>query len=216
VQDSFKYKGARTRLVEEIQGKGISTPEVLEAIRAIPRHWFVESALWDAAYEDRALPIAEGQTISQPYTVAFQSALLDIRKNMKVLEIGTGSGYQCAVLCALGAKVFTVEVFHKLFQNAQKVLAELDYEPTMRLGDGSVGWDKYAPYDRILVTAACPNIPDALIKQLAVGGKMVLPVGNLDTQEMCLVVKKNATEFETKRFERFKFVPLTGKGGFRI
>ncbi len=212
--DSFKYKGARNRLADSLKEKGISDTRVIEAIRSIPRHWFVESALMDSAYEDRALPIAENQTISQPYTVAFQSQLLDLSPGMKVLEIGTGSGYQCAILCAMGMKVFTVEVNRKLFQNARSVLAELDFSPTMLCGDGSMGWDKYQPYDRIIVTAACPRIPISLQKQLADGGKMVLPVGNLDMQEMCLVTKKSAQEFEIKRLEKFKFVPLKGKEGF--
>lgn len=206
----------RNRLIDSLKEKGISDVKVLEAMRNIPRHWFVESALADLSYEDRALPIAEGQTISQPYTVAFQTQLLDVKKDMKVLEIGTGSGYQCAVLCALGAKVYTIEVIPKLFQSAQNVLAELDFSPTMLCGDGSLGWEKYQSYDRIIITAACPTVPDSLKKQLNIGGKMVLPLGNMEVQEMCLVTKKSAAEVEIKRLERFKFVPLTGKGGFKI
>ena len=212
--DTFKHKGARNRLADSLKQKGIEDTRVIEAIRKVPRHWFVESALVDSAYEDRALPIAENQTISQPYTVAFQTQLLDLRPGMKVLEIGTGSGYQCAILCAMGVSVYTVEVNRKLFQSARSILAELDYSPTMLCGDGSMGWEKYQPYDRIIVTAACPQIPAALQKQLNIGGKMVLPVGSLDLQEMCLVTKKAAQEFEIKRLDTFKFVPLTGKDGF--
>lgn len=205
----------RNRLVDSLKEKGISDERLLEAMRQVPRHWFVESALADLSYEDKALPIAEGQTISQPYTVAFQTQLLGIKKDMKVLEIGTGSGYQCAILCAMRAKVFTIEMHQKLFLSAQNILAELDFSPTMLCGDGSMGWEKYQQYDRMIITAACPSIPDSLKKQLAIGGKMVLPVGNLDVQEMCLVTKKTPQEFEIQRLERFKFVPLRGKAGFK-
>lgn len=212
--DTYKHKGQRNRLVDSLAEKGISDLAVLEAMRRVPRHWFVESALADSAYEDRPLPISEKQTISQPFTVAYQTQLLAITKGMKVLEIGTGSGYQCAVLCEMGARVFTVEIHAALYKQAQIALAELDYDPSMLCGDGSAGWAKHQPYDRILVTAACPRIPEQLQKQLAIGGKMVLPLGNLETQEMCVVDKLSANEFQIQRFDRFKFVPLTGKYGF--
>ncbi len=213
--DTFKHKGARERLANSLPKKGITDENVIQAIRTIPRHWFVESALNDSAYEDRALPIAENQTISQPYTVAFQTQLLDLKPGMKILEIGTGSGYQCAILCQMGMKVYTVELNRKLFEKARSVLAELDCSPAAMLcGDGSLGWEKYQPYDRILVTAACPDIPEALRRQLGNGGKLVLPLGNLDIQEMCIVTKKSAHEFDIQRLDTFKFVPLKGKHGF--
>lgn len=213
--DSFKHKGLRNRLIDALGEKGIADEVVLTAMRKVPRHIFVESALYDVAYEDRPLPISENQTISQPYTVAYQSALLAIKKGNKVLEIGTGSGYQCAILCEMGAKVFTIETHRSLYIQAQRVLAELDYAPTMRCGDGSVGWEEQAPFEGIVVTAACPAIPDALKKQLTIGGRLVLPVGNADIQEMCLVIRKSAQEWEIKRLDKFRFVPLTGKNGFR-
>ncbi len=214
--DSFKHKGLRNRLIDSLEENGISAETVLTAMRKVPRHLFVESALYDIAYEDKPLPIAENQTISQPYTVAYQSALLQVKKGQKVLEIGTGSGYQCAILCEMGAKVFTIEIVRSLYIQAQRVLAELDYSPTMRCGDGSVGWEENAPFDRILVTAACPTIPDPLKKQLTIGGRLVLPVGNSEMQEMCLVIRKSAQEWEISRLEKFRFVPLTGKNGFRV
>lgn len=214
--DSFKHKGLRSRLVDSLVEKGITDEKVLAAMRKVPRHLFIENALDDAAYEDRPLPIAENQTISQPYTVAYQTALLQIKKGHKVLEIGTGSGYQCAILCEMQAKVFTIETHRNLYIQAQRVLAELDYAPTMRCGDGSIGWEEHAAFDRILVTAACPSIPEPLKKQLNIGGKLVLPVGSADMQEMCLVTRKSAQEWEVKRLEKFRFVPLTGKNGFKI
>lgn len=213
--DTFKHKGMRNRLIDGIAEKGISDARVLAAMRLIPRHLFVESALADVAYEDRALPIADGQTISQPFTVAYQTQLLDLQENQKILEIGTGSGYQCAVLCKMGVKVYTIEFSRKLFQASQRVLAELDLAPTMLCGDGSEGWAKYMPFDRIIVTAACPSIPDVLVKQLVIGGKMVFPMGARDTQEMCLLTKTNNTEYQIQRLEKFKFVPLLGKNGFQ-
>lgn len=213
--DSIKHRALRERLIVGLAEKGITDEAVLAAMQKVPRHFFVESAFGHAAYEDRALPIAENQTISQPFTVAYQTQLMEVKPKMKILEIGTGSGYQCAVLCEMGANVFTVEIIRKLYQKAAEILVELEYSPMMNCGDGSMGWDKYQYYDRILVTAASPNIPDALKKQLAIGGKMVIPVGTKTHQEMCCVTRKNLQEFEIQRFDKFKFVPLTGANGFK-
>ncbi|MFN0200016.1 MAG: protein-L-isoaspartate(D-aspartate) O-methyltransferase [Bacteroidia bacterium] len=212
--DNLKHKALRERLVLSLMEKGIQDENVLAAIQKVPRHWFVESALHDLAYEDRALPLAEGQTISQPFTVAYQSELLAMQKGMKVLEIGTGSGYQCAILCAMGMNVYSVEIHRKLHQAAKEVLAEMEYSPTLYCHDGSGGWEKYAPYHRIIVTAACKNIPEPLKKQLVIGGKMILPVGNLQLQQMCLVEKIDKEEYTIQRLDKFSFVPLTGKFGF--
>lgn len=213
--DSIKHRALRERLIVSLAEKGITDEAVLTAMQKVPRHFFVESAFGHAAYEDRALPIAEGQTISQPFTVAYQTQLMGIKPKMKVLEIGTGSGYQCAVLCEMGANVFTVEIIRKLYQKAAEILSDLEYSLTMNCGDGSMGWDKYQYYDRILVTAASPSIPDVLKKQLAIGGKLIIPVGTKTHQEMCCVIRKSVQEFEIQRLDKFKFVPLTGANGFK-
>ena len=212
--DTFKHKGQRQRLVEGLAAKGIADPAVLEAIRAVPRHLFVESALADMAYEDRALPIGQQQTISQPYTVAFQSELLALKPGMKVLEIGTGSGYQAAVLAQMGARVFSVEMIRDLHLAAAALLDELGYQVSLFLGDGSVGLAEHQPFDRIIVTAASPHIPQALKLQLKVGGRMVIPAGPRQVQQMCVVTRTSEKHFEIQRLQNFVFVPLMGANGF--
>lgn len=213
--DSYKHKGLRAKLVKHLRAKGIEDEELLEAFNAVPRHFFVESAFAEAAYEDRPLPIGDGQTISQPYTVALQTQMLELKKGMKVLEIGTGSGYQAAILCELGMKVFSIERHRSLQRNAQALLDEMGYKPRLKWGDGSAGWITYAPYDRILVTAASPSIPETLKKQLAIGGRLVIPVGDRDLQTMMLVDRISEKEFRITEAQHFRFVPLVGKYGWK-
>lgn len=212
--DTFKHKGKRARLVEILSEKGITDERVLHAIGTIPRHFFVEGVFASDAYEDKALPIHSGQTISQPFTVAFQTQLLQLKPKMKVLEIGTGSGYQAAVLCAMGVRLFTVELDQRLHREAKSRLSELDYSPKMECGDGSLGWPRYQPYEAILVTAASPSIPEPLKRQLEVGGRLVIPVGERGLQQMKVVTRKSRDEFEVETFQDFRFVPLLGKFGF--
>lgn len=214
--DSYKLKGLREKLIRVIMDKGLHDEAVIDAMRAVPRHAFVESAFHEAAYEDRPLPIGDGQTISQPYTVAFQSAMLQAKPKMKVLEIGTGSGYQAAVLCEMGLKVYSIERIRSHHQKAAHILDELGYKLRTKWGDGSVGWAQYAPYDRILVTAASPSIPENLKKQLAIGGKLVIPVGTMKEQQMAIVTRKSENEWEVVKNGNFKFVPLLGKQGWSV
>jgi protein-L-isoaspartate(D-aspartate) O-methyltransferase len=212
--DSYKHKGMRERLGKLLAEKGITDTAVLQAIQKIPRHAFVESTFAEAAYEDRPLPIGSGQTISQPYTVARQTELLDVKPGMKVLEIGTGSAYQAAVLCALGVKLFSIERIRILHDRAREILEELGFSVRLRCGDGSMGWETYAPYDRILVTAASPSIPETFKKQLAIGGKLVIPVGDRDVQAMSVVRRDAINEWTIEKKGDFKFVPMIGKHGW--
>jgi len=207
MEDSLLYKGLRKKLVEKLIEKGIKSKNILDAIEKIPRHFFVSKGLERLAYEDQALPIDEGQTISQPYTVAFQTELLDVKPGEKVLEIGTGSGYQAAVLAELGAKVFSIERHHKLFENAQLVLTRLGYKVQQFYGDGYLGKPVFAPYQKIIVTAGAKEIPKTLVEQLAVGGKMVIPIGN-ETQEMILLEKDQHGNVKTSKHGNFIFVPF--------
>ncbi len=208
LKDSFRHQGKRKQLVETIKAKGIKDEKVLSAIAKIPRHWFMDSSFEDHAYQDKAFPIGAGQTISQPYTVAFQSELLQVKKDEKVLEIGTGSGYQTAVLCELGAKVYGIERQNELFKKTKRFLEKIGYRPKrLTFGDGYKGMPNYAPFDKIIVTAGAPFIPKALLNQLIIGGRMVIPVGD-DPQIMTLLIRKSAKEFEKKEFGEFRFVPL--------
>lgn len=204
----------RKKLVKEIRQKGIQDPRVLQAIENTPRHLFVDSALENRAYEDSALPISCGQTISQPYTVAAQTELLDVKEGDKILEIGTGSGYQAAILCYLGAKVFSVERHEPLYLNAKKILKELGYRPHLKCGDGTLGWSAYAPYDGIVVTAGAPVVPEDLIKQLSVGGILIVPVGDQKVQTMTRITRVSDEEYRQEQLKQYKFVPLIGEKGW--
>jgi protein-L-isoaspartate(D-aspartate) O-methyltransferase len=206
--DSYRHKGLRRKLIEELKLKGIFNTSVLDAINRVPRHAFMESGFINFAYKDQAFPIGAGQTISQPYTVAFQTQLLEIERLDKVLEVGTGSGYQCAVLLEMGATVYTIERQRELFLRAQSTLLHLGYKPHFFYGDGYEGVPAYSPFDKIIITAGGPSIPEKLLKQLKVGGKLVMPVGSSDSQRMTLVEKLSENEYQTSEHGSFIFVPL--------
>ena len=208
MKDTTKHLGLRNQLVTILKEKGIIDKNVLEAINKIPRHLFLNSSFADYAYQDKAFPIGAGQTISQPYTVAFQSQLLEVKKDHKILEIGTGSGYQTAVLCLMGAKVYSVERQNELFKQTSILLPKLGIRPKhLSFGDGYKGLPNHAPFDSIIVTAGAPIIPQALMAQLKIGGRLVIPVGE-ENQIMTLLIRKNETQFEKHEFGDFKFVPL--------
>gem|GEM_PF-128331 len=209
-----KFLNRRKKLVEEIRKKGIRDERVLQAIESIPRHIFVDSALENRAYEDGALPIGCGQTISQPFTVAAQTELLEVAKGDKILEIGTGSGYQAAILCYLGANVYSVERHEPLYLSARQILKELGYRPHLKCGDGTLGWSAYAPYDGIVVTAGAPVVPEDLIRQLSVGGRLIVPVGGQNIQTMTRVTRVSEEAFKQEQLKQYKFVPLIGEKGW--
>jgi len=213
--DSYKHKGMRRQLVKAVQAKGIEDERILSIIGKVPRHFFFENALEGHAYEDKAFPIGAGQTISQPYTVAFQSELLKVQPGDKILEIGTGSGYQSIVLLELGADVYTIEYQKELFERTKAFLPRMGYRPNFFFGDGSKGISRFAPYDKIIVTAGAPTVPDALIDQLNIGGILVIPVGNAKTQQMLRITKTGENKVRTERFTDFKFVPLLGADGWK-
>ena len=208
------FSRRRAKLVDEIRAKGIKDPQVLEAIGKIPRHSLIVTALHNRAYEDTALPIGLGQTISQPYTVAAQSEMLAVKKGEKILEIGTGSGYQAMVLCELGAKLYSVERHQKLYERAKEALRKNGYKAMLKQGDGTLGWTAYAPYDGIIVTAGAPVVPDDLVQQLNVGGRLVIPVGDNKKQTMLRITRVSDDEFKQEEFDNFKFVPLIGEKGW--
>jgi protein-L-isoaspartate(D-aspartate) O-methyltransferase len=208
LKDTAKHQGLRNQLISLLKEKGIIDKSVLEAISKIPRHLFLNSSFADYAYQDKAFPIGAGQTISQPYTVAFQSQLLEVHKDHKVLEIGTGSGYQTAVLCLMGAKVYSVERQNELFKQTSILLPKLGIRPKhLSFGDGYKGLPNHAPFDSIIVTAGAPIIPQPLMAQLKIGGRLVIPLGEKN-QIMTLLIRKNETQFEKHEFGDFKFVPL--------
>jgi protein-L-isoaspartate(D-aspartate) O-methyltransferase len=208
LKDTFKHKGLRKQLVATLVEKGIENTAVLEAIGSIPRHLFMDSGFLDHAYQDKAFPIAASQTISQPYTVAFQSELLQVQPDHKILEIGTGSGYQTAVLCLLGAQVYSIERQLELFKKTSQFLPKIGYvAKRLIFGDGYKGLKEEAPFDRIIVTAGAPFVPKPLLSQLKIGGRLVIPVGDVD-QIMTLYIRKAAKEFEKHELGNFKFVPL--------
>lgn len=208
--DSFKHKGLRQKLVENLILKGIKNEAVLEAIRKVPRHWFMDSSFLDHAYQDKAFPIAANQTISQPYTVAYQTELLEVEANHKVLEIGTGSGYQTAVLCLLEAEVYSIERQLELFKKTSLFLPKIGYVAKRFIfGDGYRGLKADAPFDRILVTAGAPYVPKPLLAQLKVGGRLVIPVGDKE-QVMSVFVRTSQKSFKKQEFGNFKFVPMLG------
>jgi len=208
--DNYREQGARKKLVALLRERGISDEGVLTAIGKVPRHFFFDETFWNQAYKDIAFPIGDGQTISQPYTVAYQTELLHSQKGDKVLEIGTGSGYQTCVLLELGAKVFTIERQENLFRRTIQVLPKMGYHPQFFLGDGSMGIAEQAPYDKIIVTAGAPLVPEILLKQLKVGGILVIPVGDANEQKMVTVLRVSETEFEKIVLDTFRFVPLLG------
>lgn len=214
LEDNYKQRGLRNKLVKILQNKGIKDPNVLQAIGKVPRHVFFDNALLEHAYQDKAFPIGEGQTISQPYTVAFQTEKLEIKPGDKVLEIGTGSGYQACILLELGTKVYTIEYNKKLYETAKSFLPKLGYKPYFFYGDGSKGIPAKAPFDKIIVTAGAPVVPDALINQLAEGGILVIPVGNREKQVMLKIRKKNG-QLIKEEFDYFSFVPLLGEQGWK-
>ncbi len=208
MKDTFKHKGLRQQLVNVVKAKGITNENVLEAIGKVPRHLFMDSGFLDHAYQDKAFPIAANQTISQPYTVAFQTELLNIEKGDKILEIGTGSGYQTAVLWELGAKVYSIERQLELFKKTSKFLPKLGYRAKkLTFGDGYIGLEEDAPFDGIIVTAGAPFVPKPLLSQLKLGGRLVIPIGD-DVQIMTLFIRKGPKEFEKHEFGEFRFVPL--------
>jgi protein-L-isoaspartate(D-aspartate) O-methyltransferase len=208
LKDTLKHRGMRNQLAEVLMAKGITDKTVLDAIREVPRHLFMDSGFEGHAYQDKAFPIAADQTISQPYTVAFQTELLEVRRNMQVLEIGTGSGYQTAVLLKCGAKVYTIERQLELFKKTNLFFEKMNYRPKkVVFGDGYKGMPEHAPFDGILVTAGAPEVPKPLLSQLKVGGRLVIPVG-IEEQTMTLFVRTSEKEFEKKEFGTFRFVPL--------
>lgn len=213
MEDTPRYQGLRRRLIGQLRAKGIQDERVLAAMERVPRHLFVHPTLREHAYEDRALPLAAGQTISQPYTVAFQTQLLAVEPGHKVLEIGTGSGYQTAILCELGAQVYSVELERSLYEQAQKLLMRLGYQPFLRWGDGRFGWPTHAPFDRILLTAATDEVPETLFTQLKEGGILVAPVGK--TSQVMTRFKKEKGQIRKEEQGYFRFVPLRRYEGDR-
>ena len=213
MQDTFGHKGLRKQLVETIKSKGVNDAQVLAAIEAVPRHFFMDSSFLEFAYQDKPFPIGSGQTISQPYTVAFQTHLLKLQRGTKVLEIGTGSGYQACVLAEMGAKVFSIERQRKLFVKTKGFMETMPWKPQLFLGDGNEGLPKFAPFDRVLITAAAPEIPPLLIEQLKVGGFMVIPHGEGEEQIMLRLTKNEDGTLNREEFGVFRFVPLLGNIG---
>jgi len=208
MKDTFRHKGLRQILVDKIRKKGITDESALRMINEIPRHLFLDNAFVQFAYEDKPFPIGSGQTISQPYTVAFQTQLLELNPYEKVLEVGTGSGYQAAVLIGMEANVYTIERQKELFQKTKEFLPELGYNCNFYYGDGYKGLEQFAPFDKIIVTCGAPTIPEDLIKQLKVGGRMVAPIGKGDVQVMNLVEKISETETKITTHGEFSFVPM--------
>lgn len=207
LKDTFKHKGKRKQLILELASMGVKDQRILDAFDAVPRHYFLDTAFEDQAYSNMAFQIGAGQTISHPYTVAFQTELLDIQKGDKVLEIGTGSGFQTSILCELGAKVYSIERQSELL-SSKHVIHHLNYSPKLFFGDGYKGSPLNAPFDKILVTCGAPEIPQELLKQLKVNGIMVIPVGEGKEQKMLKIMKQSNTSFTKEEFGTFKFVPM--------
>jgi protein-L-isoaspartate(D-aspartate) O-methyltransferase len=214
-EDNYRHKGMRRSLVKVLEQKGIKDKGVLDAIGKVPRHFFFDNAFLEHAYQDKAFPIGEGQTISQPYTVAFQTELLEITPEDKVLEIGTGSGYQCCVLLEMGVKVFTIEYNKNLYLRTKDFLPRIGYQAIFVHGDGTKGLPTYAPYDKIIVTAGAPSVPSALIEQLKEGGKLVIPVGGASHQKMVRLTKGANNQIIKEDYDYFSFVPLLGEHGWK-
>lgn len=210
--DSTRHQGKRKKLIEELNAMGIESEKVLNAMFKVPRHYFLDSSFEDFAYQNKAFPIGQEQTISHPYTVAFQSEMLNIKKGEKILEIGTGCGYQTAVLHYLGAKVYSIERQHALYQKAKIILSKMRIKASLYYGDGYEGIPKEAPFDKIIVTAGAPSVPEELFKQLTIGGMMMIPLGE-EKQLMTLLIKTSKTQFEKIEFDNynerhFRFVPM--------
>src|SRR5690554_5413274 len=214
LKDTFRHKGLRKQLVDQLREKGIDDEAVLEAINKVPRHLFMDNAFLNFAYKDQAFPIGAKQTISQPFTVAFQTQLLKVEPREKVLEIGTGSGYQSCVLLEMGAKVFSIERHRSLYQRSKKQLNDLGYFPKLFFGDGYKGLPAFAPFDKIIITAAAPYVPEDLKKQLKVGGIMVIPHGKGKSQQMQRITKISEEKFEVEDFRSFSFVPMLHNKSF--
>lgn len=208
MQDTYRHKGMRKLLVKELQEKGISNQKVLDAFMAIPRHFFLDLAFLEQAYSNQAFQIGAGQTISHPFTVAFQTSLLEIQKGDKVLEIGTGSGFQTSILCEMGAKVFSIERFKELHVKAKHIIHHFNFNPRLSFGDGYLGWPAFAPFDAILVTCGAPFVPEDLKSQLKIGGKLVIPLGEGAVQRMKRYIKISENEFEEEDYGDFSFVPM--------
>jgi len=211
IKDTYRHKGLRRRLIETLKEKGITDEQVLDAINRVPRHLFLDSSFLEFAYQDKAFPIGAGQTISQPYTVAIQTELLQVEPEQKILEIGTGSGFQACVLLELGAKVYSIERQKNLYEKTKRFLSDIGYLPKLFYGDGYKGLPAFAPFDRIIITAAAPDIPDALLEQLKTGGILVAPVGKNDMQIMTTVVKNGDMDYTHKEHGTFRFVPMLEK-----
>jgi protein-L-isoaspartate(D-aspartate) O-methyltransferase len=209
------YETERKELIEQLRKKGIQNKLLLEAMTKVERHLFVPEVMIPNAYKDVALPIGYDQTISQPYTVAFMTQSLDPKPDQKILEIGTGSGYQAAILYEMGAKVFTIERNNNLYNNALKIFDQLGYYIAARCSDGSIGWEEFSPFDGIIVTAGSPSVPKNLQKQLAINGKLVIPVGDRSTQILKVITKISDEEFSTEEVPYFAFVPLIGREGWK-
>lgn len=207
-KDSYKHKGMRKQLVEELRAKGINDERILEAFNNIPRHFFLDLAFTEQAYSNMPFQIGAGQTISHPYTVAFQTQLLGVKKGDKVLEIGTGSGFQTCILCELGAKVYSIERQRELYMKVKNIIHHFNFNPRLSYGDGYKGLPTFAPFDHILVTCGAPFVPPALINQLKIGGKLVIPLGEGNIQKMIVVTKTSETESETVDYGDFSFVPM--------
>ncbi|MEJ6615934.1 MAG: protein-L-isoaspartate(D-aspartate) O-methyltransferase [Crocinitomicaceae bacterium] len=208
MQDSFKYKGMRRKLINELREKGISDETILNAFDVIPRHYFLDNAFAEQAYSNMPFQIGAGQTISHPYTVAFQTQLLDIKKGEKILEIGSGSGFQTSVLCEMGAKVFSIERHKSLHLKAKQIVQFLNYNARLSYGDGYKGLPSYAPFDKIIITCGAPDIPQDLVDQLKVGGIMIIPIGEGKEQQMLRITKVSDIEIAQEEFGVFSFVPM--------
>lgn len=215
-QNERIFNKRRNILADQLAGKGIRDERVLQAIRTVPRHMFIDTALANRAYEDTALPIEMGQTISQPFTVARQTELMEVEPGDKVLEIGTGSGYQAAILCEMGTSVHSIERHQALYERSRTMLQKLSYRAMLKCGDGTVGWSAYSPYRAIVVTAGAPVIPETLKSQLDIGGRLVVPVGDEEKQAMFRITRHGDDDFEEEKFSIFKFVPLIGKQGWNL
>lgn len=206
--DNYRHKGMRKKLVDQLGAKGINDQRILDAFMKIPRHYFLDNAFSEQAYTDIAFQIGSGQTISQPYTVAFQTQLLEIEKGERILEIGTGSGFQTCVLCELGAKVFSIERQRDLFLKAKPLIESLGYKPKLKFGDGFEGWEAFAPFDKVLITCGAPEIPKKIVDQIKDGGRMVVPLGSGNVQEMIVLTKSNTGESSLRSYGKFSFVPM--------